>query len=229
MNKPKVIIFDFDRTLAYLYKDKTLLTDLAKKICEYYCKYVDIQEEYYAIDGYYAWYKLHSQICQKYNTKEAYKINKDAEKIVTDFEFKVMSTTDLFEGVAEIIKKLYINDYQLMIVSSNSSEVIKYALEKNKIITYFVHIVGRPNPFNPDLIKPNAYPIRKAISKTNACLGEIWYVGDDIVDIDSAKQNNIISIGIASGKYSCQELKQHGADYVLQNISDLLPFRDKCN
>lgn len=229
MNKPKVIIFDFDRTLTYLYKDKTLLTDLATKICGYYSKYIDIQDDFYAMDGYHSWHNLHRLICKKYNYEESSNINNNAEKIVTDFEFKVMSKTNLLDGVVDTIQQLYTNGYQLMVVSSNSVKVIEYAFKKNNIISYFTHIFGRPNPFNPDLIKPNAFPIQQAISKTNVPISEIWYIGDDIVDIDSANSCGVVSVGVASGKYSCKDLKQRGAEIVLKNIGDILSLINNCN
>jgi len=56
--KPNVLITDFDRTLTYLYKDTTLLQELANKIVTFYGRSFDIQESYLdnVKDGYLVWH-----------------------------------------------------------------------------------------------------------------------------------------------------------------------------
>ena len=218
---PKVIIIDFDRTLIYLYKDTSLLLQLAKKICDYYDDFVEIDPEYYTIDGYHAWYKLHRLVNRKFDYEEAFEINNDAEKKVTEFEMEVMKKTEFFENISETLLKLKENKIDLMIVSSNSTKVIKSALKRENMESLFSNVFGRPIPFDPDLIKPSPEPIRKALSKTAATNDEVWYVGDDVVDVDSAKACGIVSVGVASGKYSMYDLKNRGADYVIDSFENI--------
>ncbi len=219
--KPSTIILDFDRTLVYLYRNEQLLFDLAKIICNYYSNYLSIDPSLYTIDGYKAWYYLHQLTCNNYEYEDAFEINNKAEQLVTDFESHVIDNTNFLENVIETLNKLHQDGFELMIVSSNSSKIIKKALNREGILSFFSQVMGRPIPFDPSKIKPSAYPIEQALIKTTSEKHKVWYVGDDIVDIDSAKACDIISVGVASGKYSLEQLEKHEATYVIKQLSDI--------
>lgn len=218
----KTLIIDFDRTLYYLYRDTSLLTDLAIIICDYYSEYVDVPASFYELDGYFAWHKLHRIICDNYDYEEAFDINNTAEKKVTEFELSVMEKTEFLSGVPDAIKNLHQSGIELFIVSSNSTKIIRSALKREGIEDCFSQIMGRPLPFDPDKIKPSPYPIETALKKTKSDKSQCWYVGDDIVDIDSAKACGVFSLGVASGRYTNDELTKHGADKVIENFKDIL-------
>lgn len=221
IQKPEVLILDFDRTLAYLYRDEQLLLDLAKIICDYYSGFLNMDSELYAMDGYKAWYRLHRVVDQQYAREEALRINGQAEELVTAFEVRVVEKTPFFEAVVETLEGLHKAGMELMIVSSNASSVIKEALKREGILSCFSHVMGRPIPFDPDRIKPSPYPIQQAIEKTAASKEGIWYAGDDLVDVRAAKACGITSVGVASGKYSADQLKEQGADYTISGLSDI--------
>ena len=222
LQRPKVMISDFDRTLAYLYRNEQLLLDLAEEICDYYSAYLSIDPMLYTIDGYKAWHGLHRVAEKQYDYEKASEINRQAEELITAFEFRVMEHTPFFDNVIETIKRLHRDGVQWMIVSSNSDRVIRYALERENILNCFSHVIGRVIPFDPDKIKPSPYPIEQAVRYTNAEKREIWYVGDDLVDVEAATACGIIPIGVASGKYSADQLKAHGAMYAIEGFADIM-------
>ena len=221
IQRPEVIVSDFDRTLAYLYRNERLLLDLAKEICDYYSAHLSIDPMLYSIDGYKAWHSLHRMAESRYDHREAMEINGQAEQLVTAFEFRVMEDTPFFDKVIETIKELHRGGIQLMIVSSNSDRMIRYALERENILNCFSHVIGRVIPFDPDKIKPSPYPIEQAVRYTNAEKRKIWYVGDDLVDVEAATACGIIPIGVASGKYSADQLKARGAAYAVEGFADI--------
>ena len=53
---------------------------------------------------------------------------------------------------------------------------------------------------------------------------EAVIVGDRFHDIDGAKKTGIGSIGVLSGYGSREELEEHGADYIAENMTDVLKF-----
>ena len=221
-NKPKAMFIDFDRTLTYLYKDTDLLLELAQKMCEYYEEFTDVPADFYELDGYHAWHGLHRKVREEYDEDEAFDINNAAEKIVTKFETEVADRTPLFDGAIETLRKLNALGIDLVIISSNSSKVIKRVCEREGIIDMFKKIIGRPIPFNPDLIKPSPYSLEQGLRLTKAERSDVWFIGDDIVDIDSAKACKIIPVGVASGKYTKEALENRGAKYTLDSITDIL-------
>ena len=61
-----------------------------------------------------------------------------------------------------------------------------------------------------------------AETKTKNEKSKCWYVGDDLVDVDSAKACGITMLGVASGRYSKEELSKRGADKVIDDFKDIL-------
>lgn len=70
---------------------------------------------------------------------------------------------------------------------------------------------------------------RKAIGRASIVLGSpldparVCVVGDTPMDIDAAHAAKAIGIGVATGKYKLDELKQSGADHVLSNLTEPFP------
>lgn len=70
---------------------------------------------------------------------------------------------------------------------------------------------------------------RKAIDRAGETLGSaldpqrVLVVGDTPKDITAAHAAHAIGVGIASGHYSRQELREAGADYVLGSLEEDLP------
>jgi phosphoglycolate phosphatase len=70
---------------------------------------------------------------------------------------------------------------------------------------------------------------RKAIDRAAVVIGSplapqrVFVVGDTPKDIAAAHAADAIGVGVASGKYSEQELRDAGADYVLASLDEDLP------
>ncbi len=54
--------------------------------------------------------------------------------------------------------------------------------------------------------------------------GEVIVVGDTPLDVDAAKAVGAVSLGVASGKYSMDELRRAGADLVLASLDEPFPL-----
>ncbi|MEX2203367.1 MAG: HAD family hydrolase [Actinomycetota bacterium] len=69
-----------------------------------------------------------------------------------------------------------------------------------------------------------------AIQRAGRILGrpldprQVVVVGDTPLDIEAARSNGAISVGVATGNYGEGELKEAGADHVLASLGDPLPF-----
>ncbi|MBH1940627.1 HAD family hydrolase [Mobilitalea sibirica] len=221
--QPEVLVTDFDRTLTYLYKDPTLLPELANRIRSLYGRSLEIPREYVEneIDGYMVWHKLHDIAVKNFPKAEADRINKQAEDVVTDFELQIVKRVGLFPGVPEAVRQLRSKGIRLGLVSSNATSVVQYALLEVNILTEFTYVDGRPYPFHPELIKPNPYPLNKALAAMNADQASFWYVGDDKVDMVAAKAANVTAVGVCTGRYLKEELLEAGADMVLASFMDI--------
>jgi len=100
-------------------------------------------------------------------------------------------------------------------------------MEEAGIIDMFEYIAGREIPFSPERIKPNSYPINKAVDMMKASKSaSTWYVGDSVVDAKAASQVGITAIGVCTGSYSEERLKESGASVVLKSFADIPSFLD---
>lgn len=229
--KPRAIITDFDRTLAYLYRDTSLLYQLNRKMIQHYGQYLVLPSEFLNSDedGYLLWHKLH-QYAKIHLGDVADAINQSAEAFVTDFEIAVINQVDLLPGIAESCRLLNLQGIELGVVSNNGKRALEYALNRYQIRKFFTYIGGRAEPFSPDLLKPSPHPINLAIESMDLDRKDgIWYTGDDRTDIFAAINANVIPVGIYSGRHSESELIAAGAVLTLPRFNDLTAYiRNKC-
>jgi phosphoglycolate phosphatase-like HAD superfamily hydrolase len=70
---------------------------------------------------------------------------------------------------------------------------------------------------------------RKAIERAGMIHGhaidpkDVFVVGDTPLDIAAAHEAGAVAVGVASGRYSMEELKDAGADHVMASLSDRFP------
>jgi phosphoglycolate phosphatase-like HAD superfamily hydrolase len=51
----------------------------------------------------------------------------------------------------------------------------------------------------------------------------VFVVGDTPLDIEAAHAAGAVAVGVASGRYSAEQLREAGADYVLESLEEELP------
>ncbi len=221
---PQYIVFDFDRTLIYLYKDRGLLFELGTLMRDYYRPFINV-EPIAIKDGYFVWHEAHRIVEEKYEKSKAARINASAEKVVANFELKIARERTLFPKVKESVKNLYRLGVHLAIVSSNNTDVIRFVLSRDGISKFFDGVFGRSLPFDPNTVKPSPQPLIDASKQLNISNDAVsWYVGDDVIDIQAANKAGFVAIGVSSGNYSANELEQAGAVLSFSGIEEIVTF-----
>jgi len=94
----------------------------------------------------------------------------------------------------------------LGIVTTKTGLYSKILMEHFELMQYFEVLIGREDVNKP---KPDAEPILKALDKLESKNKEIWMIGDTKLDLLSAKNAGINSIGVLSGYDSKDVLKKH--------------------
>jgi phosphoglycolate phosphatase len=75
---------------------------------------------------------------------------------------------------------------------------------------------------------------RVAINKATLLHGaltpdQVYVVGDTPHDIDATKSAGAVSVGVASGHYSVEELQQAGGDHVMASLEEAFPGLDQAS
>jgi len=91
------------------------------------------------------------------------------------------------------------------IVTTKTGKYSQILMEHFDLMSYFKVLIGREHVENP---KPHAEPILNALKEFKCDNKEIWMIGDTKLDLISAKNAGVNSIGVLSGYDEIETLKQ---------------------
>jgi len=123
---------------------------------------------------------------------------------------------NLIPGIKEALIQLKTEGNCLGILTSNSEENVRIFLEKQGIQDLFSFVYSENSLFSKDR------SIRKLMRKNHLRPEEIIYVGDETRDIDAAKKIHVKVIAVSWGFNSRQVLAQHKPDFLIHRPSELI-------
>ncbi len=121
--------------------------------------------------------------------------------------YRVISTqkTELLSCAKEAVE-LADTFATLAIVTTKTGKYSQVLMEYFEIMKYFKVLIGRENVENP---KPHAEPILTALKELNIEDKDIWMIGDTKLDLISATNAGVNSIGVLSGYDSKETLEKY--------------------
>ncbi|MCJ7764958.1 MAG: HAD family hydrolase [Thiovulaceae bacterium] len=93
---------------------------------------------------------------------------------------------------------------RLGIVTTKTGKFSRILMEHFGLMDHFEVLIGREDVLNP---KPHAEPIDKAVEKMKVLKESCWMIGDTRLDLASADNAGIRSIGVLSGYDNLEQLK----------------------
>ncbi len=141
-----------------------------------------------------------------------------SQEVATSAGYRVL------DGAAERLESLSDAGVMLGIVSGAMEGAARVKLSRARLDRYF--LFGGYGTDSPDRTKLTAAAIARASMLHDHPLdpGHVFVVGDTPLDIAAARAAGTVSVGVASGKYSIDELADAGADHVLPTLAS--PFPD---
>lgn len=119
-------------------------------------------------------------------------------------------------GIQEALIQLKHEGYCLGILTSNSEENVNLFLNKHGMQDLFDFIYSETSLFSKDK------SLRQLIKKNNFSVDEIIYVGDETRDIEASKKIHIKVIAVTWGFNSREILAKHNPDFLIQKPSELI-------
>ena len=107
----------------------------------------------------------------------------------------------------------------LAIVTTKTAKYSKVLMEYFGLMKYFEVLIGREDVTKP---KPDAEPIFSALEKLSKD-DDIWMIGDTKLDLISAKNANINSIGVLSGYDTKKELQKY-TNYIFNDALEAVKW-----
>ena len=124
-----------------------------------------------------------------------------------------------FPNVIETLLQLSAKGYTLTIASSRSRKSLLDFVHTMHLEEIFSYILGADDVVHP---KPHPEPVLRTLEAFGCSPEEALMVGDMKYDIEMGRQAGTRTCGVTYGNGSPQELKEAGADYLLDDFKEIL-------
>ena len=159
--------------------------------------------------------------------KNYYGFSKEKSQLAVEYYREYFAPKGLFEnsvfdGVDKMLKTLKSKGKTLIIATSKPQVFADKILKHFNLYEFFDFVVG--SNLDGSLTKKSdviekVLSILKPKDKSNICM-----VGDRMHDMNGAIQNGITPIGVSFGFGSIDELKNSGAEYIINSVLELTEF-----
>ena len=126
---------------------------------------------------------------------------------------------EAFPGVVETLSVLHQIGFTLTIASSRSRNSLMELTRNMGIADYISYILGADDVKEA---KPKPEPVLKTLADMHYDASQTLVVGDMAVDIQMGANAGAKTCGVTWGNGTKDELVQAGADYIIDNIGELI-------
>lgn len=145
-------------------------------------------------------------------------LNKAMELYMTYYSQHCSVFTTIYPHIIEVLDELKFRGYQLAVVT-NKPDVIAKKIVKDLFGDRFAFVFGQIEHIP---VKPDPTLVERVLNKTEVLKENAYYIGDSDVDIFTAKNAGIASIGCLWGNRSEAELKQAGATFLAKDAKEII-------
>ncbi|MDJ0632118.1 MAG: HAD-IA family hydrolase [Xenococcaceae cyanobacterium MO_188.B29] len=202
----KIIVFDFDGTIADTYH---ALFELANELADEFGYKPIAQSDLLRLKNLSSWEII------KQAEIPLFKIPFLFKRIQSELS-KEISQIELFAGMETVLCQLKYRGYRLGIITSNTEKNVKAVLANNKLDSLFEFIYAETTIFGKHRVI-NEMLRKKKINRKN-----IVYVGDETRDIRSAQKSKISVVAVAWGFNSKQVLAKQQPEFLVEQPVQLL-------
>ena len=124
-----------------------------------------------------------------------------------------------YDGIYEVLCTLQEEGWSLAVASNKFDEGTQKLVRSIFPDIHFSAIYGNKEGFP---LKPDAALLELIMKECDADVATTWMIGDSGVDIQTAKNAGVRSIGCSWGFRPRTELEEFGADYIVDTPSEIL-------
>lgn len=214
----KTVIFDLDGTLLNTLEDLANACNYALRKCNFKVHPV---KDYVRFIGSGRYILIQRILPQEYrNNREV--VKKVLELFDEYYTKHMLDMTTPYKGILELINEMKNKNIKLAVVSNKPHEFIESIVKKYFGDSFDIAYGQRLN--HP--VKPDPKTVYEVIQYLNATKEECLYVGDSDVDMHTAQNAGVKSVGVAWGFRGSDELKKAGADFIINSPEELLKIID---
>jgi len=125
-----------------------------------------------------------------------------------------MQEIQLFDGLPDLVRMLKASGCRQGVLSSNSAENIGVCLRANAVEDVFDFVVGYPRLFG------KGRAIRRLLKKEGIEPTQFLYIGDEVRDVEAARQAGVDIAAAAWGFHTPEQLSQESPTYLWSSPND---------
>jgi HAD superfamily hydrolase (TIGR01549 family) len=158
--------------------------------------------------------------------KDFLKVKKDVLSIMEKYEMESAKSTQLVPGILETLQALKKMKLKLGLFTVNSRNATEHILSTFRLKTFFKTIVTRDSV---SFVKPNPMHLGTVLKSLKAKPEQTIVVGDSTMDMKSAQELDVYSVGTSTGFATPEQLTQAGANCLISSPLDLTELIEKLN
>jgi len=135
------------------------------------------------------------------------------------YEQKPITHTKPYNGIIPLLQELKSLGYLISVASNKYHEAVLPLMQQYFSDLQFDLILGH-RAGHP--AKPDPAIVLDSLQTLGVGKHECFYVGDSSVDMDTANNAGVTAIGVTWGFRDEDELKEHGAQYIIHSPEELL-------
>lgn len=146
-------------------------------------------------------------------------VDKITKEYTKNYSQHYCERTKAYEGIYELLKTLQDKEIKLAVNSNKKDNMTKSLMENIFPEINFVDVLGeRENTPN----KPDPHSALELVAKMELNIDEVLYVGDSEVDMKTANNAKLKSVGCLWGFRDKDTLINEGAAHIAEKPSDIL-------
>jgi len=134
------------------------------------------------------------------------------------YKSQLNTKTEIYDGIILVLDYLKNNQVNMAVISNKL-----HSLAVKSVNTYFnsyeMKVVGAEGGFPR---KPSPDSTFHILQHFNCSSSDALFIGDSIVDIQTAQNANIRSVGVLWGNGTKKDFKKQKSDFILENPKDIL-------
>ena len=202
----KVVLFDFDGTIADTYNAIAKITNQLSSEFGYKA----LKEEELLLLK-----KLSSREIIKLSEISIFKIPFLVRRVRSELSKEIADLSPI-AGISSVLFELKSRGYTLGIVTSNNTKNVEIFLRNNKLNSLFSYIYSSTSIFGKHRI------INQAIKDNKLRKADVIYVGDETRDVRSSRKSNIGIVAVTWGFNAAEILQEYNPDYLANSPQELL-------
>jgi phosphoglycolate phosphatase len=127
----------------------------------------------------------------------------------------------LYDGITELLDELVARQIQLTVLSNKPQSFTEKCVDFYLPQYTFAAVLGQSAARPP---KPDPTGVREIMNALQVPPAACYYLGDTGVDMQTARQADLLAIGATWGFRDIEELEQAGAQHLIHHPSELLPL-----